>query len=1037
MNISNPLNRLWYWGARYHRRSSSHYELFLKDQALRHLEDESGQVQSPGSWHLGSWPVAVAIGITVVAFGVFFLTGVTSQWSEISTQTGRQLAEYTGILWQVQAGLLSVGFVVVVLLVQILGSRERLSGPVFEGYIRRSGIVTAAFLGLSAVGVMGATALFEAYELVSAGALAQVTAYNFLLLVATLIVIGYVYWKVVQFSRPGHVVELTAELLKRDLQRNFRQLILEDLASHILVARVPSWNFEYRSTPPRQTGVQEVDYPVGDRELRVVDVDMDALRRLATNVLMTEDRAGTVAWIRASIGTTLSSTRPEIGAFRPQTPDFVARRLSNYFVVDEDASERADWEASLEDLRTRTNQAIIERRPTELSGLLDVYEELLEEYARHVQQYDSGTIESITNDPLSKTRFFKPDEELFRDFTDLARRAIKEDDQALVQDVLHFPAKIMRLAQAQENVELFARFGRAYIWFYDAIDRLPTGPGARQAVVDSCWRRLKKAAERLSLRHFDVPENLNEITDKKPYALHILRMFNRLAKRALDLQDHESFRTFYDKFNLLFGDLPHTRSAIRSEKLEAELKADEDVSSENSDENRLLDDAEDAVETVLITKSLVRFGLAAWILDLYRRKEVGQNKMQELIRKPASHFKSLSDLHEAYMQAVDESENGLRWRIWDRERDDRADERRARFVTVEKWLRRFYVVRGLELISPGDERNSEIPPSSRLNAEVDKIRGVCEQILDNGHPLSGFKDLDARAESFVRIHESGLRQQKKREADQLIEADLDDEKVESFEEAFLEDWEEYSLDRLIGEFCSVERGSLEEEDASAPTLTNPRMSKEPFLEAAPERRAARMGTLSGRDLAETEREQFVYALKSNLPVEKTTEEQFAGNFESPIEGRDLAPDLLLIGHQLLPSDLFSDGEFVPEWKDNRSESDPPGYVGRLGEIPVYRVPSTTKIVVAVDTSSISVRRLYHGQGDQPQIEVEKITKQRARELLEENPSLQREDESGPEAMHRLRQQVVVERASRLYFEIGDDAGVAIVIEDDEDEEDNG
>lgn len=1031
MNISNLLNRLWYWGARYHRRSASHSRPFLKDQALRHLEDESGQIQPLDSWHLGSWPVAVATAITVVVFGIFFLSGATSQWSEISTQTGRQLAEYTGILWQVQAGLLSVGFVVVVLLVQILGSRERLSGPVFEGYIRRSGIVTAAFLGLSAVGVMGATALFEAYELVGAGALAHVTAYNFLLLVASLIVIGYVYRKVVQFSRPGHVVELTAELLKRDLQRNFRQLILEDLASHILVARVPSWNFEYRSTPPRQTGVQEVDYPVGDRELRVVDVDMDALRRLANNVLMTENWTGTVAWIRASIGTTLSSARPELGAFRPQTPEFVVRRLSNYFVVDEDASERADWEASLEDLRTRTNQAIVERRPTELSGLLDVYEELLEEYARHVQQYDSGTVESITNDPLSKTRFFKPDEELFRDFTDLARRAIKEDDQALVQDVLYFPAKIMRLAQAQENVELFARFGRAYVWCYGATDRIPIDSGARQTVVKSCWRYLKKAAERLSLRYFDVSENPREITGKKPYALHILSVFNRLAKRALGMRDYESFRNFYDKFNVLFGDLLRTRSAIRSEKLEEEFKANDDVSSENSDENRLLDDAEDAVETVLITKSLIRFGLAAWILDLYQREEVEQNKMRGLIRKPASHFKSLSDLHEAYMQAVDESENGLRWRIWDRERDDSVGETEARFVTVEKWLRRFYVVRGLELTSPGDERNAEIPHSPRLNAEVDSIRDVCEHIADNGHPLSDPSDLETRVESFIQIHEDALRRQKQREADQLIAAELDEEKVGTFEDAFFKHWEENSLDYLLGKFRPIEFEDPEDENTCTPTLTNPLEHKESFINEAPDQRADRIGKLSGRGLAKAEMNQLVYALKYNLPVEKTTEEQFEAHFKSAVENQDFEHDLLLIGHELFAPNLFSNSDFIPKRKDRRPKPDFPGYVGRLGEIPVCSVPSETKVVIPIDTANISVQRQAQNQSEEPKVEVEEITKQRAAELLEESPSLQGDDEPESDAIRRLRQRVLINRSSQLHFGIDENAGVVIVVEEDE------
>jgi hypothetical protein len=1034
MNISNPLNRLWYWGARYHRRKVSHAEPFLRDQALQHLEDTSDETEIPDTWHLGSWSVAVAITIAVVVLGIFFLSGATSQLWDVSAETGRQLADYTGILWQVEAGLLSVGFVVIVLLVQILGSRERLSGPVFEGYIRRSGIVTAALLGLSAVGVMGATAFLKALELLSRETLAQATAYNFLLLVASLIVIGYVYWKVVRFSRPGHVVDLTADLLKRDLRRNFRQLILEDLASHILVARAPSWNFEYRSEPPRQSGAQDVEYPVDNRELRVVDVDMDALRRLAQEVLVTETQAETVAWIRASIGTTLSPTRPEVGAFRADVPDFAVARLPTYFVVDEDASDRAEWESSLEYLRTRTNQAIVERRPTELSRLLDVYEELLEEYAQHIQQYDSETIKSITNDPLSKTRFFKPDEELFRDFTDLARRAIKEDDQALVRDVLYFPAKIMRLAGSQENVDLFARFGRAYIWCYGATDQLPTDSGARKIVVESCWRRLKKTAERLSLRYFDVPDNPSEIVGKKPYAIHILRVFNRLAKRALDLGDYESFDTFYDKFNVLFSDLPRTRGALRSEKREIELRSDGDMSGEIGETYCSLSGAQSAVETILTTKSLIRFGLGAWILDLHQRDQIEQSEMQELIQKPALHFESLSGLHDTYMQAVDESEDGLRWRIWDRQRDDHADESRGRFVTIEKWLRRFYVVRGLELIDAGDETDTEIQPTSHLRGEIDKIRGLCEEIIENGHPLGELSDLESRAESFIRIHESALKRQKEKEADQLINAELDEDKVEAFKGAFFEAWDENSLERLLTGLNPVEIGDPEEEDATTPTLTDHLEPKEPFIEEAPEQRATRVGKLSGRGLAQAERNQFLYALKASLPIEKTSQQQFAARFKSVIEEQDFEPNLIVISPHFLPPDLFSGDAFVPEWRENGPEPDLPGYVGRLGEIPVCRIPSENKLVAAVDTGDISVRRLVQGQGSGPRIEVVEITKQRAVELLKKSPSLQGDDESEPDAIRRLRQRVLIKGSSQLHFEIDEDAGAVMVVEENEDDE---
>lgn len=1049
MNISNPLSRLYYSGKWYVLllwSKAFDSNRYLRYETRKQLREAAPDVRLKKGLKFGSPSVAAAVAALVLLTGSIFLFATDAQLSGVSDQMRRQVSSYVNVLWQVQTGLLSVGFVVIVLLIQVLSGRDQLSGYVFMEYVKRSGVLTVAWLGLSSIAVMGATALSLAGGLSGATVSVPAVAFNSILLAINLIAVGFLYWQIVHFIRPGHGVTLTAELVKRNLQRDFYRLVLEAYAERLLIAVISTTKkIDYKQSLPRQGSPKEVEYPIENVPMQVVDVDLYELKRLS-KALGNEDSTGPNGWIRAKIGTTLSFTNPHVGYLQSGATDSDAKRLIDCFVVEEVTDEDAGWEASAKELKNRAIRAVTGRRSSELSDWLDVYVDTLRHYTRYVQRYDSQALSIAFDDPLALNEHWRPDKKLYRDFRDISRRAVKEDDRNLAREVVYLPIRVMRFAQSQKNPDLFHQFAGAYVQLYTVAHSLPGDSDARRLVLKRSWRHLRDYARRLSFRYLDRPDRAQEIIENATYAVLILRVFNRLMKRALDLRDENSFLTFVEKFKSVLEDLSETRMRLRTERLRIQQSINEDTSSEDentgSDEEaesiQQLEEAEEAVDEVLTTRALIQFGISAWVLDLYQRDELDKTQMDQLIAEASdnSQFDTPKELYQLYMDALDaEWDNQFRWDIWDDARHDRGDGMEFGAVTTKNWLRHFYVVQGLRIVQPG-ESEANLPPSTKLRTELGKLRDTCQSIIENGHPIRELDDIKQRKDTFIRLHKEALRKQEEKKTDQLIQAELDQDRVEAYKEAFLNHWMENSIDSLLAPFTAVEVSIIDEEETvqgSEPPIRVPLQPKEPFTDRGHGSIAPRMGKRNGQEMGRVERKLLAKALQRELPTEENPKEHLTTRIEEILEDGDFEADLLLIGERTMVSDfLLPSEEFVAEHREKPPKFDLPGYQGRFGDVPVCSTGTRDKCALAVDSDSLSVRRLVQKENRPFQIEVGKIANETAQKLLDESTSLQQEDESRGEATRRLQQRVLIEcTGNQIDIDVDEESGIVLVVEAEE------
>jgi hypothetical protein len=865
---------------------------------------------------------------------------------------------------------------------------------------------------------MGATDLAQSYKLFDERTVAQSTIANFVLLILNLFGIGYVYQRVVRLIRPGHSIDLVSSLLKSSLQSSIHQQILNALGERVLNQKARMYGFDYSPGLPRQGSPVEVEYGIGRQSLRVVDVDLNKLRDLS-NFLDRPNSARPKGWVRARPGSTLSPSDSVVGYLPADSNDFTQDKLQSCYVVKENDEGKTEWEESVENLRSRATRAVEERKPSELSEYLEVYEDVLRHYAIHIEGYSPDVIATAFDGLMSG--YWRPDSVLRREVRNLGRRAILADDRDLVESMLYLPIRVLRTARTERRLDLFKRFAKLYLSFYEDAQGLPPDSTSREYIVDRCWRHLRDFVNWVSFKSFDRVSRPLDIKQDASYAATALEVFSSLIKRTLNHKDYDSFRTFVDGFDDLLRDLPSTRTKLRSGRRRIERKTDkqDDQSPKTLYATQALAEAEDAVEELLELKMTVRFGLAAWLLDLYKRGELERDQAQRFIAKLASHFKDLEELHDIYLGTREkEWEETFNWTMWDGERHEEGFGE-ARAVTTRTWLRRFYVVKGLELVKPEEVRKIDLAPSMQIKVEFDDIQSTCEEISKQGHPFRDFDDLDKRIETFLNLLKRAKERQERREADHLIEADISHDHVASFEKSFREGWRGMNLDRLIEPFVSVEKfaegeGNGTSESFSLKDFTD----KTPFTSTSPDEVVPRLGERMGRDLGRAERARFFQKLRESASTEVISKEKFGELLEREVQERET--DLLLAGSNTIAHHLLHIDEFVPSWiGENHPYSDLPGYEGRLGNVPLCTVFEDSDAVVGVALDgSVQVKRVQQENGELLTVEIEQVDDDKVANLL--NGDIDLDDfESEREAIRFMKQRVLLYVREDIRFEFGE------------------
>jgi hypothetical protein len=354
-------------------------------------------------------------------------------------------------------------------------------------------------------------------------------------------------------------------------------------------------------------------------------------------------------------------------------------------------------------------------------------------------------------------------------------------------------------------------------------------------------------------------------------------------------------------------------------------------------------------------------------------------------------------------------------------------------------------VHGLHLTDPNLE--IELPPSPHIRSESDRLRGVCKTIQEEGHPLQNYDDLEARIDRFIRLHEKARDAQQEIDANNLIEAEIDEEKPESLVDSVRSEWESNKLESLVEPHITVENvqdGEIELEDFQHLSWKGyPR--KESFLQDRGPSAVEGFGQEIGQWLWRRERNALFRALSDALPAERIHLEDLGDRIEEALdnlEGKGYTPSILFGGSSKIWMELQRyDDRFTPYWKEP-DEMRATGYKGGFEETPLYGSAANTSAVLLVDLeAAVSIRRFVPEEDEALCISVDPISKTKAQEMVADEPELRirlasDEDKlSEEDTIRELRQHVIVAGEEYIQFEIGDcSAGVVFDVTDIEQKE---
>ena len=444
------------------------------------------------------------------------------------------------------------------------------------------------------------------------------------------------------------------------------------------------------------------------------------------------------------------------------------------------------------------------------------------------------------------------------------------------------------------------------------------------------------------------------------YVSRALWVYHELMRVAMDRQDPDTFGILAREFRDLFEG---RRRLGRSGDLPRDLR-----------------------EVVSIDRRQVWFELGAWAA---RGSSLGGGGSRDdqsegpiiddlLVPQFLSHIgpraRTLKELSEAYLRSI-----SLHDDISLVEHGNEGTAERLVFQppAVERWRARHYALEGTRLVLGGAKDN----PSEHqlLRFGMDEIESMAEELKDTprrwshfipnlgitptseGETLSVDTAVSNAVDWFVEANRSAIRAWDCAREDNIIAADLDDQKTKGFKDECISGWLGQSwLERLL------ERRGQVRESALDPGLDRIFFRflapKDIFMENL-DAQSFGFGQGYGSELADDVNKILLSEVRSRCqalgPVDL-----HAVPAEVASRARELEQPLIVVfGSAGLENQFFVNSEFVPPQEEASAEMGFSGhaYLGRLGDTPVFRIleePADEVLVVSPPELGTLLRRIH-------------------------------------------------------------------------------
>lgn len=911
------------------------------------------------------------------------------------------------VLWQVQASLLGITFVIVMFLVSNLIKIEstygRMSGRVVREFLTASKISIILPFCLCSIVYIGVTIFF--------GNTNQ-TYQNLFLFISNIALIFYLFYTAFNFFRPRFLEKLRLEHLKDEVSKAIDAEIDRRLSKTILMGQDENFVRYAPLGVVDKSSLQKVTIPV--LHARVVsDLRLGKILAYSKTVPIT---------IVKTMGDTLSKDN-NVLCYVPEATDLKSvHDIQNCFVLKE-ISEGVLSDA-LDGVREETREAIRTGNITKLERVVETYLSLLE---RFLEQTCSYGIHYDLNAARSTVGFgWPPISEIRRNVVQAVEHAFKEGDLETVRWILYFPKMVANLAIRYSDHYLFHEF----VSFYPFIYFLGSRVSDRRTVdlaIDRSWRYLNETSLRVRNLLEDTTE-INRIDDLKDYLIQILLTLNNLLKAALDNKDFRSFK----EFGFALDDvLKHFHPRTSFFMLESQL-ASPRVTEEQKNNIRYQLEARkrlvESEERVDGTKNCIWFGLGGWITRLYREQRLSKEEFSTLFSEISARFDNLEKISTTFSLLTRFADTRFGWNFW-----ELSEKREGEVVGIDtqEWLDWFYCIQGIQLTPVSMAQGTPIHPSRLIVEKMEHLKNVCNKTLEEPKKWDSLLNKNAKdkTSNFLLLNQRAADKQVKAEKQWLVEQELSTRLCEDFTNEVVKSWKAAAI-----------MGAIIELLAKSTELTSKAKCKKIRyigISTLAEKAAfverwhigyPGFGQTYGRLLGSRENSLLLNEICASLEVyKKLKRAKICQNLHSAIMKLNTSgfdPCAIFLKDWETLTSLRKDERFRSPRERGLSKMDIIGCRGYFENIPIFLLHECPADCCIVDFSRLGVLIRCRQNNDSRiflEISITKITDSMARNMIKKNPDFLKDEEGKdktPEtAIFDLKQKVVLNILEKVKFDI--------------------
>lgn len=694
--------------------------------------------------------------------------------------------------WQAQLTITSLSFIVLIFLLdQIYRSRYR--EGVIQTFLTSSRVMPVLYFSLFSSGVLSYLYFYHTPEDISPFLLDA----TFFVFLGTVTGIGYVYYRVARLISSDPLDDMTVQQIRRGLRLQIKEKDRKEISNSHLERAFPEIASMGSNRDSPVIGADELGL-----EGFIVDVNLAKLRE-ACNCAEADLDDDQELLVDLELGRELKSGNDivSVNSGRLDTSELSDEVLELLREAICCSSEPA-WltgdelvDRNMAQIGETTRTAINEGTPQGLEKNLELYTGLLENATklnREVEEQYGGTPAPISSHV----------DHIYREFYRILEAAGRTGNSELIRTVRGEIMRLSMMFHRQDETHLFDETISLYGSYYRV---LASNPDVDRDTIHTILVNLDNLLTMLTASMKRV-RSVEEVDKAVSDIESMYDLFESLFRLSIEQGDAQ---TFNDVWNLGSGDVFITvnpQTDIHDLEWRIERSDDEEEIEELENELDIKRGQQEAIEQVSSRFVEMRFIASAWAYQSVQSDVLGERAFREMFSESIKHY-SFEELAEIYLGF--RTDPRLDLFRWESEDSDVFKGVQSSRPAVDTWLKEFFCAMALLTLDKDafDIGDLDVSDNPMADIEIDRtsypdledtIQGVTkDELLSTGVAESELADLDERKEVLLALHQQMEGILERRREDQIIDSDLDPEKVSEFQDDYISSFEDKFVLRQV------------------------------------------------------------------------------------------------------------------------------------------------------------------------------------------------------------------------------------------------